>query len=222
MSGIRFKYFGVVGLIIAASLFSGCSSVASKQDAALKSGIYATASAIKNGRFDLAEKFSEQVTRLVPPPTKRIAVNSIQIKGQKTVILPAALQRLPVLAIDSQAFSLAVAHETTLQTQLRAENKALGTLTKRTDDVLTAKEKIFEKAEASKPSILSRLFHWIRWLSIPLVAAGLACLCVFFPPAIPFVVGLLHFLYDVLSGIFKATWRGLGLLASKFRKNPPQ
>lgn len=61
-----------------------------KNSEALSQGVYATSDSIKVNRFDLAKKYSDQITKLVTPPKKKIKIDAIVSKDGKNkyVILP--------------------------------------------------------------------------------------------------------------------------------------
>lgn len=56
-------------------------AVQQKSNDDLSQAVYATNDSIHSGRFDLAEKYSDQSTRLIAPPANRIPIQQFIIKG---------------------------------------------------------------------------------------------------------------------------------------------
>ena len=199
----------------------GCASVAHRQSAAFSQGIYAEHAAMQAGRFDLAEKYNEQLTRLAPPPKHAAVVHPFTSQGKTYVVVPASFQALPTVAIDSPAFTIAVGQDKALQGQIRAENKALGTFSKQTDSIVRAKDAEAAKYEAQKPSIWSRVCYWALALSFPLLGIGLVLLCIFCPAAIPFVIAAFRLVVHVIGAFFRAIGRLVQELETKLEKKGP-
>jgi DNA primase len=64
-------------LVCSLILLTSCTFYTEKQSEALSQSSYAVNDSIEHGRFDLAEKYSEQVVRIVKPPKKRIVINPV-------------------------------------------------------------------------------------------------------------------------------------------------
>lgn len=60
-------------------LLSGCQSTRyiEHYSEPVKEGVYAVNDGIHNGRFDLAQKYSDSLTRLVPAPDNRIKIEPV-------------------------------------------------------------------------------------------------------------------------------------------------
>ena len=142
-----------------------------------------------------------------PPPKVPAVVHSFTTKGKTYAVLPQSFQSVPTVAAGSTLFDTALGNDKTLQGQLNADNKALDSFSKQTDSIVRAKDAEAAKYEAQKPSVWQNILHWVRWLSIPLLGIGLVCLCVFFPPAIPFVVAGLRLIIHLIGAFFRALGR---------------
>lgn len=67
-----------------ANIFSGCTLYTEKQSESLSQAAYATKDSIDCGRFDLADSYSTEVTRIVRPPKKRIEVLPLYKENKQT------------------------------------------------------------------------------------------------------------------------------------------
>ena len=102
--------------------FSSCTVYTEKQSEALSQAVYATKDSIDCGRFELADDYSTQSTRLVKPPKKRIEVVPIykpQIVpthsnkvtktptndfSKRTVVVPPRFGGDPVIVVGTQEY----------------------------------------------------------------------------------------------------------------------
>ena len=83
-------------LLLSLFFFSGCSpKFVEKQSEPLKQAVYGVNDSLDKGRIDLAWYYSNETTRLVTPPAKRIEVNGVyqtlpvkKADGNRVVILP--------------------------------------------------------------------------------------------------------------------------------------
>jgi hypothetical protein len=203
-----FRYFVLSALMFAGV---GCASVSQRQNAAISKGIYAEHAAMTAGRFDDAQEYNDQLIRLVPPPKQPQVVHSFTTQGKTYAVLPSAFQGFPALTAGSTLFSTALGQDKTLQGDVEADNKALGVFSKETDGVVRA----VDAAAVKEPGI----WRWAGWLSLPLLAVVAVCLCVLFPPAIPFVVAAVRFAVHLAGAFFRAAGRAIGELFKK--GNPP-
>lgn len=78
-------------LVFSSFIFSGCTVYTEKQSESLSQAVYATKDSIDCGRFDLADEYSTQTTRIVRPPKKRIEVlpiykNTVPVNSNKNVV----------------------------------------------------------------------------------------------------------------------------------------
>ena len=99
-------------LLLSALLVAGCTYYTEKQSEALSQNVYATSDSLNKARVDLAYYYSDQTTRLVKPPKKKIDIQSIfqagdVVKdakaGEKTrvVIVPSQYKGDKVVVVDS-------------------------------------------------------------------------------------------------------------------------
>ena len=78
-------------LLLSVLLITGCTYYTEKQSEALSQNVYATNDSLNKARVDLAYYYSDQTTRLVKIPKKRIPIQSVYqagdvVKGAKTGI----------------------------------------------------------------------------------------------------------------------------------------
>lgn len=67
----------IVLLVCGLILLTSCTFYTEKQSEILSQSTYAVKDSLEQGRFDLAEKYSDQTIRIVKPPQKRITINPI-------------------------------------------------------------------------------------------------------------------------------------------------
>jgi hypothetical protein len=87
-------------LVCSLILLTSCTFYTEKQSEALSQSSYAVNDSIEHGRFDLAEKYSEQVVRIVKPPKKRIVINPVLENLPSTTRSPQSLDT-PSLSTNS-------------------------------------------------------------------------------------------------------------------------
>jgi hypothetical protein len=102
-------------LLLSALLVAGCTYYTEKQSEALSQNVYATNDSLNKARVDLAYYYSDQTTRLVKPPKKKIDIQPIYqagdvVKdakaGEKTrvVIVPSQYKGDKVVVVDSAEY----------------------------------------------------------------------------------------------------------------------
>jgi hypothetical protein len=69
-------------LALSLCFLSSCTVYTEKQSEALSQNVYATNDSVNKGRIDLAYYYSDQTTRLVKIPKKRIEIQSVYEAGQ--------------------------------------------------------------------------------------------------------------------------------------------
>jgi hypothetical protein len=70
---MKYLILAVIGLSM-----TSCSVLAPrKSNETVSQGAYATADAMDRGRFDLADRYAHALTKLLPPPKKRIDIQPI-------------------------------------------------------------------------------------------------------------------------------------------------
>ena len=122
-----------------------------KQSEPLKQAVYGVNDSLDKGRIDLAWYFSNETTRLVSPPEKRIEVKGIyqtlpvskSASGNRVVILPEGLKGNKVIVSNSDEYKeLLNNKEIAKQLQNELEEK-----TKFTDTIIN-QQKINEKTQS--------------------------------------------------------------------------
>jgi hypothetical protein len=124
--------------------FSGCTVYTEKQTESLSQAVYATKDSIDCGRFDLADEYSTQSTRIVKPPKKRIEILPIYKSGtpdskqtvasktptaptptitkpaSRTVVIPPRFGNDPVVVVGTLEYEQLL-QDNRVATQLRAD-----------------------------------------------------------------------------------------------------
>jgi hypothetical protein len=68
----------ILTLVAVALSMASCTLLAPrKSNETMSRGAYATADAMDKGRFDLADRYAHALTKLLPPPKKRIDIQPI-------------------------------------------------------------------------------------------------------------------------------------------------
>ena len=102
-------------LLLSVLLITGCTYYTEKQSEALSQNVYATNDSLNKARVDLAYYYSDQTTRLVKIPKKRIPIQSVYqaadiVKGTKTgpstrvVIVPDQYKGDKVVVVGSTEY----------------------------------------------------------------------------------------------------------------------
>jgi len=102
-------------LFLSILLITGCTYYTEKQSEALSQNVYATNDSLNKARVDLAYYYSDQTTRLVKVPKKRIPIQSVYqvgdvVKGTKTglstrvVIVPDQYKGDKVVVVGSTEY----------------------------------------------------------------------------------------------------------------------
>ena len=133
---VKLALFAFVGSFF----FSGCTVYTEKQTESLSQAVYATKDSIDCGRFDLADEYSTQSTRIVKPPKKRIEVLPIYKSGtsdtkqtvapktpttpskpaSRTVVIPPRFGNDPVVVVGTLEYEQLL-QDNRVATQLRAD-----------------------------------------------------------------------------------------------------
>ncbi len=117
------KHFSikVLFLVVLTLFFSSCTIYTEKQSEALSKVIYATNDSLEAARLDLAEKYSQESTRLVRPPKTRIAIQSVYKKNidivtssskatpeifnkQRVIIVPEKYKNDTLIVVNSEEY----------------------------------------------------------------------------------------------------------------------
>jgi hypothetical protein len=216
MKGLRY-----LGFLAVMFLGVGCVSTSQKQSAAISRGIYAEHAAMVQGRFDLAAHYDEQLTRLVPPPKRAPVVHNFTTHGQTYAVLPQAFQSVPTVAVGSALFNTALGNDKSLQGHLNDDGKALDEFSKAADKIVRARDVEVAKFEAREPTVGKRILHWLLGLSIPILIAGVVCLCVFCPVCIPFVIASVRFVLHLGGSFIRALGKAIGEIETILEKRSP-
>jgi len=99
-------------LLLVTLLVAGCTYYTEKQSEALSQNVYATNDSLNKARVDLAYYYSDQTTRLVKPPKKKIDIQPIYQAGEvvkdakagektRVVIVPSQYKGDKVVVVDS-------------------------------------------------------------------------------------------------------------------------
>jgi hypothetical protein len=77
-------------------LLSSCTIYTEKQSEAISQTVYATKDSLDKARLDLADRYSEETTRLIKPPKKRISIESVY---KKTIdVIASQNKNTPIIA----------------------------------------------------------------------------------------------------------------------------
>ena len=67
----------IIGIVFFTLLLASCTVYSEKRSEALSQAVFATADSVQTARFDLADKYSKEATRLAFPPKKAIKISPI-------------------------------------------------------------------------------------------------------------------------------------------------
>ena len=70
----------IIGIVFFTLLLASCTVYSEKRSEALSQAVFATADSVQTARFDLADKYSKEATRLAFPPKKAIKISPIVTK----------------------------------------------------------------------------------------------------------------------------------------------
>lgn len=178
----------------------GCTSNVARQNEALRSGVHAVNKSIEKKRFDLAEKYSRELTRLVPPPKKEIKVEEFSIgTGVDTkhyTVLPESKIKTEIIVENSAEYNRVVQENEKLAAILKHESESLNKYKKTNDEVLRkANDELHSEKRKS-------FWGWIAGL-VPIMGfGGILAVCIFFPPALPVVVNWFSSVVSAIGKLF--------------------
>jgi hypothetical protein len=152
-------------LICSLVLLTSCTIYTEKQSEALSQAVYATKDSLNNARFDLADQYSEQTTRIVKPPKARIKIdpvfenlqtpgisksqekiNIINPKpptltdGRRIMIVPERFKNDPVVAVNTEEYETLLKDQA-IRKQLESDYKTLTVHKKEVDTELAKQQK---------------------------------------------------------------------------------
>lgn len=198
-----------------AMMLTGCQTAAVKQQKAISTGVYAIQSSMKAGRFDLAEKYEEQLVKVVTPPKNKIQIKTFAPVPSKDfslveqspnaskpyVVLPEEFKNAPVIVNNSTQFNAIVNSSPVLKNQIKKEDAQVGTFTKQINKTVDALKT--ESLAAKKKGWFGGIFGWVTGILGTVGILGTIALCVFFPAAIPIVMDVFKIFFGVINDIFK-------------------
>ena len=133
-------------ILLLTLLFTGCTpKFIEKQSEPLKQAVYGVNDSLDKGRIDLAWYFSNETTRLVSPPTKRIDIKGVyqtlpvtnNATGSRVVILPEGLKGDKVVVSNTDEYKELLKNKDIakqLQDELVEKNKFTDTVIKQQQD----------------------------------------------------------------------------------------
>jgi hypothetical protein len=216
------KYYTII-LIAIISLFTltSCDNeiVIEKYSETLEQGIYAVADSLNSGRVDLAESYINNVETIVPVPKNRIIITPVIKDGIRYVIINDREKNSKVIIVGSSDFKellnekainqkeeeIAANFQQQADKQKQIDTDALNQLVienKKLTEEITQQNTIIEEYHNSLEYKVKSFLHWLSigsLLGIPFVAIGLVVLCIFFPPAIPFVLQLVAYVISIVK-----------------------
>jgi len=159
-------------------LLFGCASVQQRKASEVSKLVYAENAAIHARRFDLAEKFSNEAVRIVPPPKKAVDVKPIQ----NFVVVPEEDNGKPAKDIST----IAKEHPE-VSKQLAQEDKDLREEDKAVNKVIQAESHASQSKKGFHFGFLSSIL--VGSPVVLVVAFGVIAL--FFPELLPVLFSLL-------------------------------
>lgn len=133
-------------LLLSVLLITGCTYYTEKQSEALSQNVYAANDSLNKARVDLAYYYSDQTTRLVKPPKKRINIQPIYQAGEvikdakagektRVVIVPSQYKGDKVVVVDSVEYQDLLKVKAIAE-QLKKDNANLASAKENTDKEL--------------------------------------------------------------------------------------
>jgi hypothetical protein len=146
------NYKKILFLLIAIFFLTNCTIYTEKQTEALSKVVYATKDSIDAGRIDLADNYSNESTRLIKPPKKRIDVQPVYKKNidnissqskvkptvinkQRVLIIPEKYKNDTVVVVSSVEYEQLLKDKETYD-QIEKDNQSLLETKKTVDDEL--------------------------------------------------------------------------------------
>lgn len=165
-------------------LFVSCASIQERKNEAISQGVYATHDALKASRYDLAKSYSQELTKIVPAPAKRLRI------APEAPVTPKAAQ---TEAKQLQTYTAEV------------EGLQRATIEKANEKKQTLLGSIGQTWGALK---------FLTGFGGLAIALGLVALCVLVPGALPIVLNIAGVVWALFkrAGGFISTWT-LRLLA---------
>jgi len=170
-------------LLLTALFVTGCTYYTEKQSEALSQNVYATNDSLNKARVDLAYYYSDQTTRLVKPPKKKIDIQPIYqagdvVKdakaGEKTrvVIVPSQYKGDKVVVVDSVEYQDLLKVKAIAE-QLKKDNTNLANAKENTDKELAKQAEYTNKMIKDLNHLQSEVYKKdlaILWRNIIIVS----------------------------------------------------
>ena len=178
-----------------------CSSPLKRQDEVVRVGVAAIHKSIQSNRFDLVKKYSDELSRIVAPPKTPFEVKPFSIGegvDQKNyTILPETTIKTTVLFENSEDYVKLVTEKKHLQALVTLESRKISKFKSEIDSTMRQKEEAITSEK--KKSWFLAIFGLTSFGGL----IGIAALCIFFPPAIPFILTWFRSLLSSISSIFR-------------------
>ena len=178
-----------------------CSSPLKRQDEVVRVGVAAIHKSIENNRFDLVKKYSDELSRIIAPPKHSLEIKPFSIgegvDKKNFTILPETEIKTNVLFENSEDYIKVVAENKQLQALLKLESNNISKFKSEVDSTMRKKEDALYSER--KKSWLLTIFGLSSFGGL----VGVIALCIFFPPAIPFILGWFKSLLSSIQSIFK-------------------
>lgn len=158
-------------------LLTGCTVYTEKQSEALSQNVYATSDSLSVARVDLAYYYSDQSTRLVKPPKKRIDIQSIYRPTntdakERVVVIPEQYKNDKVVAVNTAEYQTLL-KDKNIAEQLKKDNANLIKARSNTDQEIIKQKKFNDKMINDLNSMQKKLIQkdlTILKLTITLIA----------------------------------------------------
>jgi hypothetical protein len=140
-------------LLLTTLLIAGCTLYTEKQSEALSKSVYATTDSLNAARVDLAYYYSQETTKLVKPPKKRIDIQPVydvatvvKTVGDKTrvVIVPKQYRDDKIVVVGTLEYQKLL-ENTSIANQLKKDNENLQKTIKEVDDERMKQEEMRDK-----------------------------------------------------------------------------
>jgi Pyruvate/2-oxoacid:ferredoxin oxidoreductase gamma subunit len=117
-------------IILTLGCIVGCTYYTEKQSETLSRNVYATSDSLNTARVDLANYYSEQTTRLVKSPKKRISIHAVYEAGKvaaensktRVIVVPEAYRNDKVVVVNSSEYQ-ELLKDKAIAEQLKKDNE---------------------------------------------------------------------------------------------------
>lgn len=180
-------------LLLCCFLLSGCATAIKTRQRAIGQGVYAIQNSLNAGRFDLAKKYSDELTKIVPPPSNQNKVTNIEATGTNYIVIPKEFNNSKAIWENSAEIKQIIT--TNLELKKSSEKEA--------KDLTLYKGKIGESMnmtinESEKPKS-NGISGWLTASIGTLGVIGVAGACIAFPALIPLLSNLLSVIMNIIN-----------------------